>query len=37
MRGGGIRTAEHADGDDEMIYSNYFDLGMIMDYWGRNA
>ncbi|HEI9727974.1 TPA: alanine--glyoxylate aminotransferase family protein [Serratia marcescens] len=30
----GIRTAEHADGDDEMIYSNYFDIGMIMDYWG---
>ncbi|HDL8243864.1 TPA: pyridoxal-phosphate-dependent aminotransferase family protein [Yersinia enterocolitica] len=30
----GIRTADHADGDEEMIYSNYFDLGMIMDYWG---
>lgn len=30
----GIRTAEHVDGDDEMVYSNYFDLGMIMDYWG---
>lgn len=30
----GIRTTEHVDGDDEMIYSNYFDLGMIMDYWG---
>ncbi|GKX52229.1 pyridoxal-phosphate-dependent aminotransferase family protein [Budvicia aquatica] len=30
----GIRTDEHVDGDDEMIYSNYFDLGMIMDYWG---
>ncbi|PJG61069.1 aminotransferase [Yersinia kristensenii] len=30
----GIRTAEHTDGDEEMIYSNYFDLGMIMDYWG---
>jgi (S)-ureidoglycine-glyoxylate aminotransferase len=30
----GIRTAEHQDGDEEMIYSNYFDLGMIMDYWG---
>ncbi|WP_413727317.1 pyridoxal-phosphate-dependent aminotransferase family protein [Sodalis sp. RH19] len=30
----GIRTADHRDGDDEMIYSNYFDLGMIMDYWG---
>ncbi|WAT01290.1 pyridoxal-phosphate-dependent aminotransferase family protein [Rouxiella chamberiensis] len=30
----GIRTEAHADGDEEMIYSNYFDLGMIMDYWG---
>ncbi|KTR45963.1 aminotransferase V [Pantoea ananatis] len=30
----GIRTEAHQDGDDEMIYSNYFDLGMIMDYWG---
>ncbi|MCX8959239.1 pyridoxal-phosphate-dependent aminotransferase family protein [Erwinia psidii] len=30
----GIRTADHHDGDDEMIWSNYFDLGMIMDYWG---
>ncbi|WP_075183495.1 alanine--glyoxylate aminotransferase family protein [Pantoea sp. 1.19] len=30
----GIRTAAHRDGDDEMIWSNYFDLGMIMDYWG---
>lgn len=30
----GIRTAEHQDGDDQMIWSNYFDLGMIMDYWG---
>jgi len=30
----GIRTEHHHDGDDEMIYSNYFDLGMIMDYWG---
>ncbi|NDL63750.1 pyridoxal-phosphate-dependent aminotransferase family protein [Acerihabitans arboris] len=30
----GIRTDTHRDGDDEMIYSNYFDLGMIMDYWG---
>ncbi|MEX5412710.1 alanine--glyoxylate aminotransferase family protein [Atlantibacter hermannii] len=30
----GIRTQDHQDGDDEMIYSNYFDLGMIMDYWG---
>lgn len=30
----GIRTASHSDGEDEMIYSNYFDLGMILDYWG---
>lgn len=30
----GIRTADHQEGEDEMIYSNYFDLGMIMDYWG---
>ncbi|AIX74727.1 MAG: alanine--glyoxylate aminotransferase family protein [Mixta calida] len=30
----GIRTAAHQDGEDEMIWSNYFDLGMIMDYWG---
>jgi (S)-ureidoglycine-glyoxylate aminotransferase len=30
----GIRTSAHQDGNDEMIYSNYFDLGMVMDYWG---
>ncbi len=30
----GIRTDAHQEGEDEMIYSNYFDLGMIMDYWG---
>lgn len=30
----GIRNSSHEDGDDEMIWSNYFDLGMIMDYWG---
>lgn len=30
----GIRTDDHQEGEDEMIYSNYFDLGMIMDYWG---
>ncbi|WP_294901677.1 pyridoxal-phosphate-dependent aminotransferase family protein [Tatumella sp. UBA2305] len=30
----GIRTVDHQDGNEEMIYSNYFDLGMIMDYWG---
>ncbi|MXP67600.1 alanine--glyoxylate aminotransferase family protein [Pantoea sp. Aalb] len=30
----GIRTDKHIDGKDEIIYSNYFDLNMIMDYWG---
>lgn len=30
----GIRTEDHQQGEDEMIYSNYFDLGMVMDYWG---
>ncbi len=30
----GIRTDAHQEGEDEMIYSNYFDLAMIMDYWG---
>ncbi|PPI88416.1 aminotransferase [Candidatus Pantoea edessiphila] len=30
----GIRTQLHKNGCNEMIYSNYFDLGMIMDYWG---
>ncbi|SER23950.1 (S)-ureidoglycine-glyoxylate aminotransferase [Rosenbergiella nectarea] len=30
----GIRTAQHQQGDEEMIYSNYFDLGMVLDYWG---
>ncbi len=30
----GIRTAAHREGDDELIYSNYFDLAMVMDYWG---
>ncbi|PPI86315.1 pyridoxal-phosphate-dependent aminotransferase family protein [Candidatus Pantoea edessiphila] len=30
----GIRTQEHKDGCNEIIYSNYFDLSMIMDYWG---
>ncbi|ARU95689.1 aminotransferase V [Tatumella citrea] len=29
----GIRTEAHQHGEDEMIYSNYFDMGMIMDYW----
>lgn len=30
----GIRTAEHHNGNEMMIQSNYFDLSMIMDYWG---
>lgn len=31
----GIRTADHQDGVEPFIRSNYFDLGMIMDYWGE--
>lgn len=30
----GIRTTEHANGTGSRISSNYFDLAMIMDYWG---
>lgn len=30
----GIRAAHHKEGGDLMIQSNYFDLAMIMDYWG---
>jgi (S)-ureidoglycine---glyoxylate transaminase len=30
----GIRTAAHVD-QGARIASNYFDLGMIMDYWGK--
>ncbi|MBW8189774.1 alanine--glyoxylate aminotransferase family protein [Neiella marina] len=30
----GIRAAHHVDGSGQRIRSNYFDLGMIMDYWG---
>ncbi|MDW6005393.1 pyridoxal-phosphate-dependent aminotransferase family protein [Vibrio mangrovi] len=30
----GIRTDQHQDGEDAPILSNYFDLAMIMDYWG---
>lgn len=30
----GIRTSQHEEGSQEFIYSNYFDVGMIMDYWG---
>ncbi|MCU4676057.1 alanine--glyoxylate aminotransferase family protein [Catenovulum sp. 2E275] len=31
----GIKTSEHQDGIEPMIRSNYFDLPMIMDYWGE--
>lgn len=31
----GIRTDSHGEGRGERIASNYFDLGMIMDYWGK--
>lgn len=30
----GIRADHHVAGDQMMIQSNYFDLAMIMDYWG---
>lgn len=30
----GIREAGDAQGAEEMIYSNYFDACMLMDYWG---
>ncbi|MFC1236310.1 pyridoxal-phosphate-dependent aminotransferase family protein [Vibrio sp. F74] len=30
----GIRTADHHAGQRSRIRSNYFDLGMILDYWG---
>ena len=32
----GIRTAEHRSGNQPRIRSNYFDLGMLMDYWGES-
>lgn len=31
----GIRNANHQAGSGRRIGSNYFDLGMIMDYWGE--
>lgn len=31
----GIRTESHVEGSGRRIASNYFDLGMIMDYWGE--
>ncbi|MCW8995008.1 MAG: alanine--glyoxylate aminotransferase family protein [Psychromonas sp.] len=30
----GIRNASHSEGKELAIQSNYFDLAMIMDYWG---
>lgn len=30
----GIKADHHQVGTDEIIRSNYFDLAMIMDYWG---
>ncbi|GEM81628.1 pyridoxal-phosphate-dependent aminotransferase family protein [Vibrio superstes] len=30
----GIRAEHHVAGDEAMIQSNYFDLAMVMDYWG---
>jgi len=30
----GIRADHHTAGEDAIIQSNYFDLAMIMDYWG---
>lgn len=32
---GGIRPANFVDGDGPVIQSNYFDLGMLMDYWSE--
>ncbi|MGD9921231.1 MAG: alanine--glyoxylate aminotransferase family protein [Pseudorhodoplanes sp.] len=32
---GGIRPAGFVDGDGPVIQSNYFDLGMLMDYWSE--
>jgi (S)-ureidoglycine-glyoxylate aminotransferase len=31
----GIRPAGFVDGDGPVIQSNYFDLGMLMDYWSE--
>ena len=30
----GIRADHHTAGEDAIIQSNYFDLAMVMDYWG---
>lgn len=31
----GIRDAHHRDSKGEIIHSNYFDIPMILDYWGE--
>ncbi|TCS38963.1 pyridoxal-phosphate-dependent aminotransferase family protein [Reinekea marinisedimentorum] len=31
----GIRTEGHKDGSEPFIRSNYFDIPMILDYWGE--
>lgn len=31
----GIRSNQHVDGKSSRIRSNYFDIPMIMDYWGE--
>jgi (S)-ureidoglycine-glyoxylate aminotransferase len=31
----GIRTQEHIAGSNSRIRSNYFDIGMVLDYWGN--
>lgn len=33
----GVRDAHHVTGPDPVIGSNYFDICMLMDYWGPNA
>lgn len=33
----GIRPADFVEGNGPIIQSNYFDLAMIMDYWGPRA
>ncbi|MBM7036027.1 pyridoxal-phosphate-dependent aminotransferase family protein [Vibrio ulleungensis] len=30
----GIRTDDHISGSNSRIASNYFDIGMVLDYWG---
>jgi (S)-ureidoglycine-glyoxylate aminotransferase len=32
---GGIKPANFVEGDGPIIQSNYFDLGMLMDYWSE--